>query len=87
MIRCLKEWRGELVGLQKPFTILIDHKNLKYFIKTCKLTERHVRWLEVLLDFNINLKFRAGKEGARPDALCRRSQDVPTLKEDQRLRE
>ena len=32
IIRCLHEWRGELIGLQKPFLILTGHHNLKYFL-------------------------------------------------------
>lgn len=29
IIKCLNEWRGELIGLEKPFIILTDHKNLQ----------------------------------------------------------
>lgn len=32
IMRCLNEWRGELIGLERPFTIQTDHKNLKYFM-------------------------------------------------------
>ena len=28
IIRCINEWRVELMGLQKPFIILTCHKNL-----------------------------------------------------------
>ncbi|CAJ2645145.1 unnamed protein product [Trifolium pratense] len=54
---------------------------------TRKLTERHVRWSEVLSEFNCSLTFRAEKKGERPDALSRRGQDIPKLNEDPRLKE
>lgn len=62
IVRCLAEWRGELIGLQKPFTIITDHNNLKYFMTTRKLTERHVRWSQFLSQFNFHLKYRSGKK-------------------------
>jgi hypothetical protein len=37
IIKCLKKWRPELQGTNEPFRILIDHKNLKYFIITKSL--------------------------------------------------
>ena len=87
IIRCLKEWRGELVGLQKPFTILTDHKNLKYFMTTQNLTERQIRWSQLMAEFNFSINFRAGKKAERPDALSRRAQDVPKRDDDPRLKE
>ena len=39
IICCVEEWRGELMGLAEPFTVLSDHKNLKYFQIACKLSE------------------------------------------------
>lgn len=43
IIRCLKKWRGELIGLHHHFTIFTDHNSLKYFMSTCKFIEHHVR--------------------------------------------
>ena len=87
IIRCLNEWRGELVGLLKPFTILTDHKNLKYFMTTRNLTERQIRWSQLMAEFNFSIHFRAGKKAERPDALSRRVQDVPKRDDDPRLKE
>ncbi|KAI0991703.1 hypothetical protein K3495_g16484, partial [Podosphaera aphanis] len=52
-----------------------------------RLTERQVRWSQLLSQFNFKLKFRAGKQGGRPDALSRRSQDIPRSLDDPRLKE
>lgn len=87
IVRCMEEWRGELVGLAKPFVVLSDHKNLKYFQTTRKLSERQVRWSHYLSQFNFKLQFRAGKNSERPDALSRRDQDMPQSQNDERLKE
>jgi hypothetical protein len=39
IIRCLEEWDAELRSV-KSFTVLIDHKNLEYFMKIRRLNEQ-----------------------------------------------
>ncbi|KAI0993579.1 hypothetical protein K3495_g14605, partial [Podosphaera aphanis] len=85
VVSALEEWRGELIGLRHSFLVLSDHKNLEYFMTTRKLSERQVRWSNTLSQFNFHLRFRAGKNSARPDALSRREQDMPNGAEDERL--
>ena len=87
IVKCLAEWRGELIGLQKPFTIFTDHNNLTYFMSSRKLTERHVRWSQILSQYDFRLNYRPSKMGERPDALSRREQDFPKSPEDPRLQE
>lgn len=48
IIKCIKEWNSELRGLKKPFTILTDHKNLEPFGTKKVLSERQIRWMELL---------------------------------------
>lgn len=86
VISALEEWRGELMGLRGPFTVLSDHKNLQNFMTTRKLSERQVRWSYILSQYNFILRFRAGKDAARPDSLSRREQDMPKNEEDDRLK-
>ena len=69
IIKCIKEWNGELRGLKKPFNILTDHKNLEPFGKKKTLNERQVRWMEILAPLNFTLKHRPGKASIIPDAL------------------
>lgn len=85
IVRCMEEWRGMLIGLNQPFTVLSDHKNLKHFMTSRRLNERQVRWLQTLSQFNFKIKFRPGKKAARPDALSRREQDMPQNLYDERL--
>jgi hypothetical protein len=84
IIRTLKEWRPELKMVPR-FKILTDHKNLRYFAKAQHLNERQMRWADLLSEFDFDLEFRPGKLATRPDALSRRSQDVPQSFKDERL--
>jgi hypothetical protein len=67
------------------FTIVTDHKNLRYFRKAQHLNERQMRWADILTEFNYKLKYRPRKLAARPNALSRRSQDTPQHITDERL--
>jgi hypothetical protein len=40
IIKCLKKWRPKLQSTNEPFEILINYKNLKYFIITKLLNQR-----------------------------------------------
>lgn len=85
IIRCLKEWSAELHGVDK-FSIATDHKNLEFFKTTQKLTERHMRWSQVLSEFNFTLTYRPGPQGVIPDVLSRLEQDKPQDADDDRLK-
>ena len=39
IISTIRHFRGELRSLDKPFTVLSDHKNLGYFMTTKQLSE------------------------------------------------
>jgi hypothetical protein len=85
VIFCLQEWDAELRGVRE-FEVITDHKNLEYFTKKQKLTERHVRWAQIMSQFNnMKIRYRPGKENVRADALSRRDQDMPKGEEDERL--
>ncbi len=77
IIRCFEEWRPELEGCELPVKILTDHKNLEYFTTTKMLNRRQARWSEFLSRFNFRIQYRPGKQGQKPDALTRRSEDLP----------
>ena len=84
---CLREWRPELRSVPS-FTILTDHKNLEYFRKKQRLTERQTRWMEFMSELPpFTTIYRPGRLSAAPDALSRREQDMPENADDPRLRE
>ena len=67
-----KTWRHYLEGSATPIDVVTDHKNLEYFSTSKTLTRRQARWSEYLSQFNLVIRFRPGKLGAKPDALtCR----------------
>ena len=77
IMRCFKEWRRELKSTPQPIRVLLGHKNLEYSISTKLLSRREAHWSEFLLRFNFKIVYRLGKAGAKPDALTRRSGDLP----------
>src|SRR5882757_3493085 len=65
-------WHHYLDGSATTINVVTNHKNLKYFSTTKILNRRQARWAEYLCQFNLVIRFRPGKLGAKPDALTRR---------------
>ena len=72
VFEAFKSWRHYLEGSTFPVTVITDHKNLEYFTTTKLLSRRQVRWSLYLAEFNLVVRFRPGRLGAKPDALTRR---------------
>ena len=66
-----QSWHHYLEGSGNPMDVITDHKNLEYFCMTKLLTCWQARWSEFLYQFNMVVRFRLGKLGAKPDALTR----------------
>ena len=77
IVRAFEQWRAELQSVENPIHILTDHKNLEYFMTSKLLNRRQARWVEFLSQFNFKITYRPGKQGGKPDALIRRSGDLP----------
>ena len=77
IIRAFEHWRAELQSVENPIQVLSDHKNLEYFMTSKLLNRRQARWAEFLSRFNFKITYRPGKHGGKPDALTRRSGDLP----------
>jgi hypothetical protein len=77
IVRCFEEWRPELEGSPHPIRVLTDHRNLEYFMTKKLLNRRQARWSEYLSCFHYSLEYRPGRLGGKPDALTRRSGDLP----------
>jgi hypothetical protein len=85
IVRAFEAWRPELEGAAFPMKVITDHKNLEYFATTKQLSQRQARWSEFLSRFDFKIVYRLGKQGAKPDALTRRSGDLPQEGGDERL--
>lgn len=71
---------GERLVTDKVHYLCMDHKNLGYFTTTKLLNRLQARcplWAEFLSLFNFKIVYRPGKQGAKPDSLTRRSEDLP----------
>ena len=77
IVRAFEEWRPELEGSAQPIDVISDHKNLEYFTSTKLLSRRQARWSEFLSRFDYKIVYRPGRAGGKPDALTRRSGDLP----------
>jgi len=79
IVRCFEEWRAELesVNEKHPVQVPSGHKNLEYFMSTKLLNRHQTRWSEFLSRFNFKIVYRPGKQSTKPDALTRRSRDLP----------
>ncbi|CAA7265598.1 unnamed protein product [Cyclocybe aegerita] len=64
-------WWHYLEGSGTPIDIVTDHKNLEYFATMKLLNCQQARWSEYLSQFNLIIRFRPGKLGAKLDALTR----------------
>lgn len=84
IVRAFEEWRAELEGTEIPVEVISDHKNLQHFMTTKRLSRRQARWSEFLSRFNFKLIYRPGAQGGKPDALTRRSSDLPQGDDDER---
>jgi hypothetical protein len=85
IVRAFEEWRPELQSVINPIRVLSDHKNLEYFTTTKLLNRRQARWSQFLLQFNFKIVYRPGTAGGKPDALTRRSGDLPKEGDDRSL--
>ena len=56
--------------------MIIDHKNLEYFISIKQLNRCQIRWSEFLFRFDYRIIYRPGKANGKPDAFTRRSNDL-----------
>ena len=77
IVRAFEYWRAELQSVENPIQVLSYYKNLEYFMTSKLLNRRQARWAEFLSRFNFKITYRPGKQGGKPDALTRRSGDLP----------
>ena len=73
IIRCLEHWRFEFENIDESIKILIDHKSLKIFMSSKKLTSRQIRWAKILSKFNIVIQFQSRVQNVKANVLIRMS--------------
>ncbi|GJW20225.1 putative reverse transcriptase domain-containing protein [Tanacetum coccineum] len=75
VVFALKMWRHYLYGTK--CVVLTDHKSLQHIIDQKDLNMRQRRWLELLSDYDCELRYHPGKANVVADALSRKSRPKP----------
>jgi hypothetical protein len=70
VVLALQEWRVYLAGTGR-FTVYNDHAPLQHFFTQPRLNGRQARWLDILGDYDVEIKYRPGKSMVVADAISR----------------
>ena len=84
IVQALKEWKRYVKRSRRQVKVLTDHKNLVPFMTSKDLSDRPIRWMEVISGYDFKIEFRPEKEHGKQDALTRKKPDMPD-KEDERI--
>ena len=71
VVHALKIWRHYLI--RNKCEIFTDHKSLKYIFTQPDLNLRQRRWLELIKDYNLSIRYHPGKANVVANALSRKS--------------
>ena len=74
VIYYLQKWNAELCSVKK-FIVITNHKNLKYFTQSQKLSKQHVRWLIFLSRYNMTMKYHLKLKNSHTDTLFQKDQN------------
>nr|GFB85835.1 putative reverse transcriptase domain-containing protein [Tanacetum cinerariifolium] len=70
VVFALKIWRHYLYGTK--CTVFTDHKSLQHILDQKELNMRQCRWLELLSDYDYDIRYHPGKANVVVDALSRK---------------
>ncbi|GJZ60643.1 putative reverse transcriptase domain-containing protein [Tanacetum coccineum] len=82
VVFALKIWRHYLYGTK--CMVFTDHKSLQHILNQKELNMRQRRWLELLSDYDCEIRYHPGKANVVVEDLCRKGRD---LTEARKLRE
>ncbi|GJR22012.1 ribonuclease H-like domain-containing protein [Tanacetum coccineum] len=75
VVFALKIWRHYLYGTK--CTVFTDHKSLQHILNQKELNMRQRRWLELLSDYDCEIRYHPGKANVVADALSRKERVKP----------
>ncbi|GJU79363.1 putative reverse transcriptase domain-containing protein [Tanacetum coccineum] len=77
VVFALKMWRHYLYGTK--CVMFTDHKSLQHILDQKELNMRQRRWLELLSDYDCEIRYHPGKANVVADALSRKERLKPLL--------
>ncbi|GJS53143.1 retrovirus-related pol polyprotein from transposon TNT 1-94 [Tanacetum coccineum] len=75
VVFALKIWRHYLYGTK--CTVFTDHKSLQHILDQKELNMRQRRWLELLADYDCEIRYHLGKANVVADALSQKERIKP----------
>ncbi|MCO5576367.1 hypothetical protein L7F22_030177 [Adiantum nelumboides] len=70
VIHALTQWRHYL--LEADFTVFTDHQSLRYFLSQKQLSEKQMRWANILSQFHFQIIHVQGLKNVVANALSRK---------------
>ncbi|GKA37128.1 putative reverse transcriptase domain-containing protein [Tanacetum coccineum] len=75
VVFALKMWRHYLYGTK--CVVFTDHKSLQHILDQKELNMRQRRWLELLSDYDCEIRYNPGKANVVADALRSKERSQP----------
>nr|GEW02846.1 putative reverse transcriptase domain-containing protein [Tanacetum cinerariifolium] len=75
VVFALRLWRHYLYGVK--CTVFTDHKSLQYILDQKELNMRKRRWIELLSDYDCEIRYHPGKANVVAGALSRKEREKP----------
>nr|GEZ82302.1 retrotransposon protein, putative, Ty3-gypsy subclass [Tanacetum cinerariifolium] len=75
IVFALRLWRHYLYGVK--CTVFMDHKSLQYILDQKELNMRQRRWIDLLSDYDCEIRYHPRKANVVADALSRKEREKP----------